>query len=115
MAPHTAYVAQALALLALLAALQPCQCRGGGALAVEPWRCSSDAACQLNGKCGPAGTCICDPGWMGTNCSALRLGGSRRAYMGRASDTTAWGMHPRVGTRAGVTASCATRGPAAAH
>lgn len=55
------------------------------------WRCTSDASCQLNGKCESNGHCTCDPGWVGTNCSALQLGESRRAYTGRTSDTTTWG------------------------
>lgn len=61
-----------------------------------PWRCTSDAACQLNGKCQSDGTCSCDPTWTGANCSSLVLGGSRRAYTGRVKDTTACLLWPAL-------------------
>lgn len=39
-------------------------------------------------RCGLSsdnGTCICDPAWMGENCSVLNLGESHRAYTGNIS------------------------------
>ena len=48
----------ALGLLGLL------ELRTGAAAA--PWRCSSDASCQLNGVC-VGGACQCDPSWTGSN------------------------------------------------
>lgn len=59
--------------------------------AALPWRCTSDASCQLNGRCESNGSCSCDPGWGAANCSALQLGESQRAYTGRTSATTTWG------------------------
>eukprot|EP00729_Bicosta_minor_P020910 gene20910-19889_t len=61
----------------------------------QPWKCTSDASCQLNGVCNKgSGRCDCEPQWTGTNCSALNLGQSFRAYTGREDKTTTWGGHP---------------------
>ena len=66
--------------------------------AAAGWRCSSDAACQLNGKCGADGACSCDPGWAGANCSALRLGASRLKGSRRTAGRIEAGIHrPHTG------------------
>jgi hypothetical protein len=59
----------------------------------EAWSCSSDASCQLNGRC-VSGQCHCDAQWLGTNCSTLNTGVSKAAYTGMTSDQTTWGGHP---------------------
>ena len=39
-----------------------------------PPPCASELDCTLNGVCLPTGACLCDAGWGGPSCAALKLG-----------------------------------------
>lgn len=57
--------------------------------------------CSLNGICSSAGTCSCDLGWRGTDCSALNLGPAAASNGYRQPGVSSWGgsvIHDGKGT-----------------
>jgi hypothetical protein len=52
--------------------------------------CTSDIECSLNGACRD-GACVCDPGWIGTSCSALDLLPARKAAGYKMPGRSSWG------------------------
>ena len=56
--------------------------------------CSTEADCYFNGECR-TGSCICDTGWKGTDCTELDLlPAPKTGAYGYAPNVSSWGGAP---------------------
>jgi hypothetical protein len=55
-----------------------------------PPQCADSAGCSLNGLC-VSGTCVCDAGWAGPSCAALKLAPAEPGSGVDAWPTSSWG------------------------